>query len=228
MSPKSQLTARKIEDEAGRQLALEVLETVYRAEKQWVAEPEAVFSADDLSNPAIAWFLAELNGRPVGVTRVLFEIPFGLYEEYGFQLVDGGIDVQEFVRTHRIAEIGRFAVIPRFRRRIRIAAILMRAATTETVERGYTHLITDVFEGEATSPYHFHKSVLGFQTVATHEIGELRFKGRRITMLLDLRDAYQRLGRGRNWIFRYITGSWNEQMVQKLLAPAAAGGPQQP
>jgi ribosomal protein S18 acetylase RimI-like enzyme len=224
MSPKNSLTAGKIVSAEGRAKALRVLGAVYRGEKKWVTEAESVFPATDLDNPAVSWFLAELGGRPVGVTRVLYEIPLGLYEEYGFERVEGGIDVGEFVRNHRIAEIGRFAVLPRFRRRIRIAAILMRTATTETVDRGFTHLITDVFEGEATSPYEFHKSVLGFQTVATHEVGELRFEGRRITMLLDLRDAYERLKRGKSWIFRYVAGGWNEQMVQKLMAPAAAGG----
>ena len=228
MSPASCLTARKVEDEAGRQRALEVLEAVYHGEKQWVSDPEKVFAASDLSNPAVSWFLAELNDRPVGVTRMLFEIPIELYDEYGFQLVDGGIDVHQFVRNHKIAEIGRFAVIPRFRRRIRIAVLLMRAATTETVERGFSHLITDVFEGEVTSPYHFHQSVLGFETVATHEVGELRFNGRRITMLLDLREAYQRHRRRKNWIHRHITSNWSEQMVQRLPAPLAAGNAPQP
>jgi hypothetical protein len=104
----------------------------------------------------------------------------------------------------------------------------MRAATTETVERGFSHLITDVFEGEVTSPYHFHQSVLGFETVATHEVGELRFNGRRITMLLDLREAYQRHRRRKNWIHRHITSNWSEQMVQRLPAPLAAGNAPQP
>lgn len=222
MSPASSLTARRVEDEAGRQRALEVLAAVYHGEKQWVAEAETVFPASDLDNPAISWFLAEIDGQPVGVTRMLFDIPFELYEAYGFELVDGGFDVQEFVRNNRIAEIGRFAVIPSFRNRIRIAVLLMRSATTETVERGFTHLITDVFEGEPTSPYHFHKSVLGFVTVATHEVGELKFKGRRITMLLDLHAAYERYRRGKGWLFRYIASSWDEQRMRRPAAPLPA------
>ncbi|MDX1501674.1 MAG: GNAT family N-acetyltransferase [Thermoanaerobaculia bacterium] len=214
-----ELTAAKVTDERSREHALAVLEEVYRGEKHWVTRPEEIFPEEDLENPAISWFLARMGSRPVGVTRVLYEIPVALYNEYQFELVDGDIDVEAFIRDNRIAEIGRFAVVPGYRRRIRIAAILMRAATTETVERGFTHFITDVFEGEPNSPYHFHKGVLGFRTVATHEVGELRFQGRRITMLLDIRDAYLRLRQGKNWIFRYITESWSDQLIQKLMTP---------
>ena len=224
MSSSKPVSAHRVGDEKCRLRALKVLREVYRGEKAWVTDPDSVFPLADLERPEISWFLAELGGRPVGTARVLYDLPLHLYKDYGLQLVDQGIDVEAFLRHHRIAEIGRFAVRPRFRRRIRIAAALMAAATTETVQRGFTHYITDVFEGDPNSPYQFHRGVLGFQVVATHETGELRFDGRRITMLLDIRDAYQRLARGKNWIFRYITASWTEQMVQQLLA-SAPGSP---
>ena len=84
----------------------------------------------------------------------------------------------------------------------------MRAAVKETVERDFTHYITDVFEGEANSPQDFHRRVMGFQIVATHDTGELNCPCRRITMLLDIREAYQRMRKEGGWIFRFITEDW--------------------
>ncbi|MCG8457372.1 MAG: GNAT family N-acetyltransferase [Holophagales bacterium] len=218
MALMKQLTVRKVEDADARERALRVLEGVYHAEKGWVDGPDEVFPESDLDNPAISWFLAEREGAPVGVTRVLYEIPFDLYQQYQFQLVDPRIDVEAFVRENRIAEVGRFAVVPKYRKKILVAAILMRAAATETVERGFTHFITDVFDADPNSPYQFHRRILGFQTVATHETGEMRVRSKRITMLLDLREAYRRLKQGKNWIVRYITQGWNEQLLNELSA----------
>ena len=101
-----------------------------------------------------------------------------------------------------LAEIGRFGVVPEYRKKILVAAILMRAAATETVERGFGHYITDVFETDPNSPLKFHQRILGFQTVATHSVGELQHLGRRITMLLDFKTAFRRLRARNNWIFR--------------------------
>ncbi|MEM8932823.1 MAG: GNAT family N-acetyltransferase, partial [Acidobacteriota bacterium] len=57
---------------------------------------------------------------------------------------------------------------------------------------------------------------LGFETVATHETGEMKTSSRRVTMLLDLAKAYRRLQQGKNWIFRYITQGWNEKILESL------------
>ena len=210
------LTVRKIEDEATRDGALEVLHTVYQGEKDWVNDLDAFFPKADLENPNVAWFLASIDDEPIGVTRVLYEIPFELYKAYGFELTEGGIDVEAFVRNNRIAEVGRFAVVPKHRKKVLVAAILMRAAATETVERGFTHFITDVFETDPNSPYKFHQRILGFRTVATHNIGELKHMGRRITMLLDLRDAFHTMRKRNGWIFRYITQGWSDRLVGQL------------
>lgn len=218
MALKKELTVRKVTDEASRDAALVVLESVYRTEKGWIEKLEEIFPEEDLDNPAVSWFLAERLGQPVGVTRVLYEIPVELYQKYQFDLVNPDLDVQAFVENNRIAEVGRFAVVPEYRKKILVAAILMRAAATETVERRFTHLITDVFDADPNSPYQFHRRILGFEIVATHEHGELRMRSKRITMLLDLRDAYRRLKEGKNWIFRYITQGWNEQIVEQLSA----------
>ena len=218
MALRNELTVRKLDDEPTRQKALAVLESVYRTEKGWVADPDSLLPASDLNNPAVSWFVAERNGEAIGVTRVLYEIPFELYGNYGFQLENPGLDVEAFVRNNRIAEVGRFAVLPEYRNKILVAAILMRAAATETVERRFTHFITDVFAADPNSPYQFHRKILGFETVATHDHGELDMESKRITMLLDLQAAYRRLKRGKNWIFRYITQGWNEQVLEQLSA----------
>ena len=48
------------------------------------------------------------------------------------------------------------------RSNVLVAAALMRAATEEMVTRGYTHVITDVFEDDTHSPLGFHTRVMGF------------------------------------------------------------------
>ncbi|MEM9552897.1 MAG: GNAT family N-acetyltransferase [Acidobacteriota bacterium] len=218
MSMRDDLSVEKVDDEAAWRDSLTVLESVYQGEKGWIQSTEDFFPAADLGSERVSWFLARLSGEPVGLLRVLYEIPFALYEEYQFELVDSSIDVEAFVRDNRIAEIGRFAVVPEHRKKILVAAILMRAAATETVERNFTHFITDVFEGDPNSPFDFHRRILGFQIVATHDAGELHTQFRRITMLLDLREALLRLRSGNNWIFRYITQGWSDKIWQQLSA----------
>ncbi|MEM8960170.1 MAG: GNAT family N-acetyltransferase [Acidobacteriota bacterium] len=216
MAGKKRPTVRPITDEATRDRALEVLEAVYQKEKGWIPDREKLLPREDLTDTEVTWFLAELDDRALGVTRVLYRLPIELYQKYAFDLVDPSIDVEAFLSNNKIAEVGRFAVVPEFRDQILIAATLMRAATKETVERGFTHFITDVFEGDPTTPYHFHQRILGFEVVATHEIGELAHKGRRVTMLLDLKAAYQRMSQKRRWIFRYITEGWGERLLGHL------------
>jgi ribosomal protein S18 acetylase RimI-like enzyme len=195
-----------------------VLAEVYQTEKSWVADLDEFYPPEDLEREHVSWFLAEVDGRPVGVARVLYQLPVDLYRAYGFELVDKGLDVEAFLADHRIAEVGRFAVISRYRKRIMVAVILMRAAANETLERGFTHFITDVFETDPNSPMKFHQRILGFQTVATHSVGELNHMGRRITMLLDLKGAFQRLKLSNNWVFRYVTQGWSDRLVQQLSA----------
>ena len=209
----------EITSEALRDRGLGVLESVYRDEKAWTERCQELLPASDLEDEQIAWFLAFQGRRSLGVLRVLYRIPVELYASYAFDLVDDGIDVQAFMRDHKIAEIGRFAVVPAYRDRIQVAMTLMREATAQTVARGYTHYLTDVFENDPNSPYGFHRRILGFETVATHEVGELAHKGRRITMLLDLRAAFQRLRQRRRWVFRTLTMGWNEQLLSRLATP---------
>lgn len=212
------LTVRRIDAEADRRKAHEVLAEVYQTEKSWVADLDEFYPREDLVREQVSWFLAEVDGRPVGVARVLYELPVELYRAYGFELVDQNLDVEAFLADNRIAEVGRFAVIPKYRKKIMVAVILMRAAANETLERGFTHFITDVFETDPNSPMKFHQRILGFQTVATHSVGDLNHLGRRITMLLDLKSSFQRLKLSNNWVFRYVTQGWSDQLVQQLSA----------
>src|SRR5262249_41582708 len=147
-----------------------------------------------------------------GVLRVLYDPPLAEYAKYGFKPLDPAIRVEDFIQRYRVAEIGRFAVIPECRGQFLVAAALMRAATQETVARGYTHFVTDVFEEDPHSPYGFHTRVMGFHPIAPHDVGELRCRSRRITLVLDLRAAYKRLKARGNWLFRYLTGPWDESL----------------
>lgn len=219
MTDDARVTSERVIDEAGRRLVIEVLGETYQREKCWVSDPAAQFPGTDLVRDDIAWFIAFSRDRPAGVLRVLYDPPVAAYAEYGLEMIDDRLDVQAFLAAgHRIAEIGRFAVLPRYRNSLMVAAALMRAATEESVARGYTHFITDVFEDDPHSPYGFHTRVIGFLPVATHAVGELNSASRRITLVLDLKAAYARLKRSGNWIYRYLTGRWSPALHQRLAA----------
>lgn len=204
--------AFRVSDEAGRQMAIEVLRATYHREKRWVADAEQQIPADDVGRDNISWFVVTRRGRPAGVVRVLYDPPLAQYAKYGLKGVDPALNVESFLTENRVAEIGRFAVTRRYRRSIIVAAALMRAAAQDTIARGYTHYVTDVFEDDPHSPYGFHTRVMGFLPVATHDTGELKCESRRITLLLDLRAAYKRLKTRGNWFYRYLTGAWDEAL----------------
>jgi hypothetical protein len=210
----------RIENETDRQMALSVMRAIYRDEKNWVQADEKLVAAAEITDPAISWFVVTSAGRPAGVLRVLYEPPLDLYETYGLKFINPDLDLEALLRLGRIAEIGRFAVLPEHRRSVLVAVALMRAAARETVVRGFHHYITDVFEGEKHSPYDFHTRVMGFRLIATHDTGELNCPNRRLTMLLDLRTAYHRLRREKSWAFRYLTEGWEPWLHDAMKAPA--------
>jgi hypothetical protein len=221
------LDVLRVEDEWGRQQALAVMRSTYRDEKNWIADDNRLVAPSDLTSPDISWFVVRLEGQPVGVLRVLYAPPLDLYAQYGFKLVRTDLDLDQFIRNSRIAEIGRFAVSPEQRGNVLVATALMREAVRETVQRGFTHYITDVFEGETHSPFAFHSRVLGFETVATHDVGELNCPNRRITMVLDLAASYRRLSRARGWLYRYLTEGWTDAMRERMESlPRLAAGAQ--
>lgn len=206
----------RVETARTRQDALEVLRATYRDEKGWVEQAESQLPETDLTNPQVSWFVAYRGAEPAGVLRILYEPPVAQYRAYNVVLLDRGTDVEQFLSDRRIAEIGRFAIVPRYRRNLLIAVALMRSATRETVEQGFTHYITDVFEDDPHSPYGFHTRVMGFSPVATHDHGELNCKSRRITLILDLKEAYRHLRSRRSWIFRTLTSDWDEGLHRRL------------
>jgi hypothetical protein len=224
MSLNDRISVIRVKDESDRQQAVAVLRATYHLEKHWIEDEEHFCPESDLANEAVSWFVVRVDDQPVGVLRVLYDPPLNLYNEYGFKLIVPNLDIERFVREHRIAEIGRFAVLPEYRRYIVVVIALMRAASMDTVTRGYTHYITDIFEGELHNPYQFHTRVMGFQPVATHDVGELNCPNRRITMILNLKSAYQRLRTSRNWVFRFLTDGWNEKLHQQLMAETSSSG----
>jgi hypothetical protein len=216
MKIRSDLDVIRVEDDQGRSQALEVMRETYRNEKNWIVDDEKLVSSSDIAAPNISWFVARAAGQPVGVLRVLYDPPLALYAEYGFKLVQPDLDLDAFIRKNRIAEIGRFAVMPNQRTNPLIAPALIREAGNEAVMRGTSHYITDVFEGERHSPFRFHTRVLGFQVVATHDVGELNCSNRRLTMVLNIPECYGRLEYNRKWLFRYLTERWGPDMHDRL------------
>ena len=209
-----QVEVRPIQAKEDRKLALHVFEKVYRKEKGWVRDPEQLMPVQDLEDSRMTWFGAFVGERLVGVARVLYEIPTQLYDTYDFKLTVKDLDVKAFLAANHIAEVGRFAVLPKYRHNFRIAAALMRALGQDTLDRGFTHLITDVFESDANTPWGFHRRILGFRQVATHDVGELHCQSRRITMILDLREAERRLMGRTGWFFRFLNAE-SHQAIPK-------------
>lgn len=212
MSLRHRIDVIRVESEEDRRLGVEVLQATYAREKRWVDDPEEQIPREDLGRDDVSWFVVRVDRRPVGILRVLYDPPLDLYREYDFELTVKGLDVEDFVRTNRIAEVGRFAVVPEYRRYVSVVAALMREASRETVARGYTHYITDVFEDDPHSPYRFHTRVMGFVPVATHREGELRSRSRRITLVLDLKQAYRRLRASGGMVYRLLTEGWDDQL----------------
>jgi hypothetical protein len=208
--------ATRVATMADREKALAVLRVTYQQEKGWVHDALSMFPESDLARDDVSWFIATRRDEPMGVLRVLYEPPIEQYHKYALNPIDTSINVDEFIKSERIAEVGRFAVIPERRNGVGVVLSLMRAATREIVSRGFTQLVTDVFENDPHSPFRFHTRIFGFRPVATHEAGELNAKGRRITLLLDIRIAYQTLKARGTWFFRAMTKDWTDVMHKRL------------
>lgn len=225
MKTRPALRTARVTCEDLRECALEVLATTYRDEKAWVVDAASQLPLADLDRDDIAWFVVFADGAPAGVVRVVYAPPLAQYRDYGLRFIDASIDVEAFLARHRIAEIGRFAVVPTQRRNMSVMMALLREAIADTVERGYSHYITDVFENEEHSPLQFHTRVLGFVPIATHATGELRCSHRRITMLLDLAACYARLAAGNGYFFRLITEGWSPGLHASLAAAGRGTAP---
>lgn len=230
---RSVVAARKVVSSADREKALAVVEAVYRREKRWIADAAVEISPDaqgaDHAGDAggaggagglagrRSWFLVTVDERPAGVIRLVYDPPLELPAELDVTL-EPDVDLEQLQRRGRFVDIGRFMIVPRYRRNIRVVLRLMREAIVEVVERGYTHFLTSVFADDPHSPLGFHTRVLGFERIGTHRTGELACASVRILLILDIARAYRRLRRRRNRIWKELGESMRQAMKSRLLA----------
>lgn len=212
-----EITATKILTAGDRERGLAVVEAVYFQEKQWIRNVGTEIPADAPERRDQSWFLVSVDGEPAGVIRLVYDPPLDLPAEYGVTL-EPGVDVDRLRRQGRFVDIGRFMIVPRYRRNIRVVLRLMRAAILEVVDRGYTHFLTDVFEDDPHSPLRFHTQVLGFERIATHRYGELACASSRILLILDIARAWRRLKERDNKVWRELGEGMSEAMERQ--APA--------
>lgn len=214
------IAARRVVSSSDREKALAVVEAVYRREKKWIAEIGAEVPPDAGAIDDRSWFLATVDGRPAGVIRLVYDPPLELPAEFEVTL-DPKVDLAALRQRGRFVDIGRFMIVPQYRRNIRVVMRLMRAAVVEVVERGYTHFLTSVFADDPHSPLGFHTRVFGFERIGSHATGELACTSIRILLILDIARAYQRLRQRKNKVFRELGGSVREMMDGRLLAGRA-------
>lgn len=210
----------RVESVTERREALAVVSDVYLAEKRWISDPALEIPADPAGDPKVSWFLARSGGEPVGVLKLSYDPPLALPPEAEAEL-DAGIDLDRLARSGRFVEVGRLMIRERWRHRPAVVLELMRGAVGEVVSRGYTHLLTAVFEDDPHSPYGFHTRQLGFERIGTHRYGELSCASRRILLVLDLVRSYRRMReRGQGLVGRLTRGF--EEPFEKLARRAAS------
>ena len=214
------ITVSKIVGPGERIEAMTVIEQVFVREKKWI---DAVHGQlpDELSTCRYSWFLARVGGQPAGVMRLHYDPQLDLPESCQVSL-EPGIDLEIVKASGRFAEIGRFMILPQYRRQYLVALRLMRAATAEVVERGYTHFITDVFEREAHSPLNFHIRVLGFEVIGRHLFGELNCSSTRIILTLDILKLYNRIKDSRSRFYQELAEGLHAAIGQRLLLSRAS------
>lgn len=216
---RSSVTARKVQTPGDREEALSVIEAVYLQEKRWIRDARSEVP-EDLARRDQSWFLVSVEGEPAGVIRLAYDPVLEMPAELGVSL-EPGVDIESLKRRGRFVDIGRFMIVPRHRRNIRVVMRLMRAAILEVVSRGYTHFLTDVFEDDPHSPYQFHTRVLGFERIGTHRYGELACASTRIILILDIARAYRQLQKKENKVFKELGEGLGEMVETRLLAPTA-------
>jgi hypothetical protein len=181
------ITVHKVQDDATRDKALQVVEQVYWQEKNWIKSVDQEIPAEITADSKVSWFLALANNHPAGVLRLFYDPALELPPECQATFKKG-FDPQRLADSGKFVEIGRFMILPEYRKKIFVAIRLMGAAVKEVVERNYTHFITDVFE-----------------VIGQHLYGELNCSLTRIILTLDILKAYQRLKSQRNRIYWSLT-----------------------
>ena len=215
---RSFVAARKVLTPGDREEALSVVEAVYLQEKRWIRDTGSEIPADVAKCQDQSWFLVTVEGTPAGVIRLVYDPALEIPAELGVSL-EPGIDLETLKRRGRFVDIGRFMIVPRHRRNLRVVMRLMRAAILEVVSRGYTHFLTDVFEDDPHSPYQFHTRVLGFERLGTHRYGELACASARTILILDIARAYRQLKKKENKVFKELGEGLGEMVETRLLAP---------
>jgi len=217
---RSSVVARKVLTPRDREEALSVIKAVYMQEKRWIHDPDSEVTADVAVRQDQSWFLVTVEGEPAGVIRLVYDPALEMPAELGVSL-EPHVDLETLKRRGRFVDIGRFMIVPRHRRNIRVVMRLMRAAILEVVSRGYTHFLTDVFEDDPHSPYNFHTRVLGFERIGTHRYGELACASTRIILILDIARAYSQLKKKENKVYKELGEGLGELVEARLLAPTA-------
>ena len=217
---RSTVTAKKVLTPRDREDALSVIEAVYLQEKKWIRDLDSEIPSSLAAREDQSWFLVEVGGEPAGVIRLVYDPPLEMPAELGVSL-EPHVDLEALKRRGRFADIGRFMIVPRYRRNIRVVMRLMQAAIPEVVSRGYTHFLTDVFEDDPHSPYRFHTRVLGFERIGTHRFGELACTSTRIILILDIARSYRRLRKRENKLVKELGQGLGEVLESRLLAPTA-------
>jgi hypothetical protein len=200
----SRIETCKVINEPTRRLALQVVEGVYHREKNWIHAVDREIPEDIAQNQRCSWFLATVNDNPAGVIRLFYDPPLELPPECQVTLLKT-IDLEQLARQGKFVDIGRFMILPEYRRKILVAIRLMGIAVKEVIERNYTHFITDVFQGEPHSPLKFHTKILGFEIIGTHLHGELNCSLTRIILTLDILKAYRRMKLQRKHLYDSLT-----------------------
>lgn len=205
----------KVDSAPKREQALKVIEQVYFKEKNWISSIEGEIPPDIALSAKYSWFLATVDDNPAGVLRLYYDPPFHFPPEYNFTF-RSGVDINQMAKSGRFVEIGRFMILPEYRKKVLVAIRLMGIAVREVVCRNYTHFITDVFEGEPHSPLEFHTRVLGFEIIGSHMYGELNCSLTRIILTLDILKSFKRLKERRNRLYRTFTEGIQSFMEAKI------------
>ena len=209
------ITVHKVLDAATREKALQVVERVYRQEKNWLRSVDQEIPVNIATDDRYSWFLALAHDQPAGVLRLYYDPPLELPPECQATFKKG-FDPQKLANAGRFVEIGRFMILPEYRKKILVAIRLMGASVREVVERNYTHFITDVFEGEPHSPLKFHTRILGFEVIGKHLYGELNCSLTRIILTLDILKAYKRMKTRRSRVYAQLTEGIQGVLEAKL------------
>jgi hypothetical protein len=210
----SVITVSKVLTPRDREDALHVIGQVFVKEKHWMTDVHDQISEHPADAPRFSWFLARVNDRPAGVLRLLYDPSLELPEAFQVKLAPG-VAIETLQAAGRYVEIGRFMILPDYRKNYRVALRLMRAASAEVIERDYTHFITDVFEGERHSPLNFHTRVLGFEVIGSHVFGDLNCSSTRIILTLDILKLYNRIKGSKNRIYRELAEGMRAMIERK-------------